>query len=173
MIKKFISFLFVIVVVWGGALLYYSWYFQSITIEEKEMWPYTLVYEAYTGDYASVQPVIDKIYDGLLYDFQIKTTASFGIYYDNLASSVGVVVGPEYSLELSRLRDKYNVKIWNKQKALVAEFPYKSPLSIIVGVMKVYPEYQKYVLSGGIQMREVMEIYDRTAKKIFYVMPIK
>jgi len=53
------------------------------------------------------------------------------------------------------------------------EFPYKSQLSVIAGVMKVYPELTKYVLANNIPMSEIMEIYDRTAKKIFYVMPIK
>ena len=71
------------------------------------------------------------------------------------------------------IKDKYNVKTFEKTKAVVAEFPYKSQLSIIAGVFKVYPEINTYVTENKLTMREIMEIYDKTAKKIYYVMAIK
>lgn len=90
-----------------------------------------------------------------------------------MRSDIGVIIDEQYFSELSRIQNKYAVKTWNKQKALVVEFPYKSQLHIIAGVMKVYPELKKYILANAIEMHEVMEIYDRTNKKIFYVMPIQ
>ena len=181
MIKRIITWLFFIVIIGGAALLYYSWYFTKIVITEQAMGPYTLVYEAYTGAYSTVGPVMDKIYNGLIEDAQIKTDKWFGIYYDDpavvaadqLRSDIGVIVDDQYSSELFRLQGKYNLKTWDKQKALVVEFPYQSPLHIIAGVLKVYPELAKYTIANKIQMHEVMEIYDKTNKKIFYVMPIK
>ena len=181
MIKRIIMWLIFIAIIGWAALLYYSGYLIKIVITQQEMWPYTLVYEAYTGDYNTVGPVMDKLYNWLIDDVQIKTDKWFGIYYDDpavvakeqLRSDIGVIVDDQYSSELFRLQGKYAVKTRPKQQALVAEFPYQSQLSIIAGVMKVYPELNKYVIANNLQMREVMEIYDRTAKKIFYVMPIK
>lgn len=145
------------------------------------MGPYTLAYEAYTGAYSTVGPVMDKIYNGLIEDAQIKTDKGFGIYYDDpatvaadqLRSDIGVIIDDQYASELFRLQGKYTSKTRNKQKALVVEFPYKSQLSIIAGVMKVYPELKKYILANNISMNPMMEIYDKTNKKIFYLMPIK
>jgi hypothetical protein len=128
-----------------------------------------------------VGPVADKIYNGLIEDVQIKTDKGFGIYYDDpatvakeqLRSDIGVIVDDQYSSELFRLQGKYTVKTRPKQKALVVEFPYHSQLSIIAGVMKVYPELTTYITANNIPMSPMMEIYDRTAKKIFYIMSIK
>lgn len=181
MIKRIITRLLFIAIVGGAALLYYTGYFTNIVITQQDMWPYTLVYETYTGDYSTVGPVMDKLYNWLIDDVQIKTDKWFGIYYDDpatvakeqLRSDIGVIVDDRYTSELFRLQGKYTVKTRVKQKALVVEFPYKSPLHIIAGVMKVYPEIKKYILANNIPMREMMEIYDRTAKKIYYVMPIK
>jgi hypothetical protein len=73
MIKRIITWLFFLVVIGGAALLYYTGYFTTIVIEEKDMGPYHLVYEVYTGDYSTVGPTMDKIYNGLIDDAQIKT----------------------------------------------------------------------------------------------------
>lgn len=181
MIKSLIKWLFLIVVVWGFALLYYSGYFTTIVIQEKDMGPYTLIYQQATGDYSKVGPIINALYDKFAYDEQIKSERGFWIYYDNpwlvaadqLRSDVGVILEDQYLSQLSRLQSKYTIKTWEKQKSMVAEFPYKGQISIVAGVLKVYPVIKKYVADKWYTMQPVMEIYDKTNKKIYYIVSIK
>ncbi|MFW6222251.1 MAG: hypothetical protein ACOC3T_01430, partial [Bacteroidota bacterium] len=52
---------------------------------------------------------------------------------------------------------------------IVAEFPFKGKLSIIFGIMKVYPSIEKFVKKKGYSNDgAVMEIYDVPNKKILY-----
>jgi hypothetical protein len=55
-------------------------------------------------------------------------------------------------------------------KALYSQFPFKGPLSIIFGVIRVYPAMIKYQAGKKISPCPVMEIYNITQKKIEYVM---
>ena len=180
MIKKIITWLFLLCIIGIGFLLYYTGYFVKVVVEERDMGPYTLVYQEYLGDYATVGPVMDKISKGLIEDAQVTPERGFGIYYDDpatvakekLRSDIGVLLEEKDMDQLSLIKTKYKVKTFEKTKAVVAEFPYTSPLSVIAGVLKVYPELRKYVEVNKIHMSEVMEIYDRPAKKIYYIMPL-
>lgn len=45
--------------------------------------------------------------------------------------------------------------------------------TIIIGIMKVYPAINKYIIEKKYQYNEIMELYDTPNKKIFYIMPLK
>ncbi|TVQ07366.1 MAG: hypothetical protein EA361_18455 [Bacteroidetes bacterium] len=169
----------IIVAIAGILLLVYAWLggFRKIQFTVQEAGGEVLAYEPHTGEYKNVGKVIDKMYYDLLNEEKVECFRGFGIYYDNpqkvekskLRSDVGNILENPTPELLDQLSGKYNIKTLERQKYLVAEFPYKNQMSIIMGIMKVYPALNKYIRQN--QLNEegfVMEIYDVPGKKIIY-----
>jgi hypothetical protein len=135
-----------------------------------------LVYENVVGDYKQTSAITDKVYYALLNNEKIETTKGFGIFYDNpkavekskLRSEVGCIVENLDSVTISQLSMKYQIKTLPKSKCIVTEFPFKGGMSIMVGIMKVYPAIAKYIDKGGLKDGSIMEIYDCSNKTITY-----
>ncbi|MDR0874503.1 MAG: hypothetical protein LBN27_13735, partial [Prevotellaceae bacterium] len=51
---------------------------------------------------------------------------------------------------------------------VVTEFPFKGGMSIMVGLMKVYPALAKYIESQNLKDSPIMEIYDVQNKVVIY-----
>ena len=137
----------------------------------------TLVYEKVTGDYRLSAKVMDKIYYSLLEDHDIETFKGFGIYYDNprkvekskLRSEAGCILEDTSDKVIERIAGKYNIKLFSAKDFMVAEFPYRGKLSVMMGIMKVYPAMNKFAVENGFEEDGwVMEIYDIPGKKIVY-----
>lgn len=161
------------------ALLFVAYYggFKEIKFKTSIQGGEILVYENLTGDYSKSGEVIDRVYKSLLNNEKIKTTRGFGIYYDDpkkvdkdkLKSEVGCIVDGIDSVKMADLQKKYKVKICPKGKYLTTEFPHKNVMSIMFGIMKVYPAMNKYVQENGLTEKgAVMEIYDIPNKVIQY-----
>lgn len=181
MIKKILWGVLIVVVVCLcvlGYILYQGGIFTKVVIQEKEMGPYVLVYKEHIGSYQKIKTVIDEVYYSLLNQEKIKTSKGFGIYYDNpknvpeekLRSIGGCLLDSSDYDKISQLNTKYLIREINQQKALVCEFPFNNTLSIIIGIMKVYPALNQYVIQKKYQQKEVMEVYDMQGKKIEYIM---
>jgi len=165
-----------------GAFIYalYSGAMADVVITEREMGTYTLVFKKNVGSYSKIKPVMDAVYTQLKND-GIETTKGFGIYYDNpnkvadymLRSDVGCIVETWQKKKLDAVKDKYNITQFHQPHCVVVEFPYKSQLSIILGVIKVYPQLLKYMESKKYKSSTSMEIYDLPAGKIYYIMPFE
>jgi len=160
-------------------LLFVAYYggFKTITFKNSYEGGEVLVYEDFTGDYSKSGEVMDKVYNSLLTNENIKSTKGFGIYYDDpkkiekskLKSELGCIVEGIDSLKMNELKKKYKVKICPKTNYLTTEFPHKSVMSIMVGIMKVYPAMSKYIEQNGLSNKgPVMEIYDTPNKVIRY-----
>ncbi len=137
----------------------------------------TLVFKDMIGDYAKSGKLSDEVYYTLLNDYKIETYKGFGIYYDNpkevekskLRSEIGCIVEKKDSTKLSQIKEELKIKTYPEKSYLVCEFPLKGKLSIIFGVMKVYPAIDKFVIENGYKKEgAVMEIYDVPNKKILY-----
>ena len=137
----------------------------------------TLVYVEQTGDYSKSAGPIDKMYYSLLNEEGIETFRGFGIYYDNprkveknrLRSEVGNILEDPYPAILEKLEGRYNIKTLPEKEYIVTEFPYRGKLSIMMGIMKVYPAMNRFVKENGFDEDGwVMEIYDIPGKKIVY-----
>jgi len=151
--------------------------FKNIQFRVVEQGGETLVYEEMTGDYRQSGEVMDRVYYSLLNDYNIETFKGFGIYYDNpqkvetskLRSELGCIVEESDIHRLKELEGNFKIKTYPKGKYIVAEFPYKGKLSVIFGIMKVYPALNKYVKEKGYDEEgAIMEIYDTPGKKIIY-----
>ena len=137
----------------------------------------TLVYVEQVGDYSKSAGPIDKMYYSLLNEEGIETFRGFGIYYDNpreveksrLRSEVGNILEDPDPAILKKLEGKYNIKTLPEKEYIVTEFPYRGKLSVIIGIMKVYPAMNRFVRDNGFDEDGwVMEIYDMPGKKIVY-----
>ena len=151
--------------------------FRSIQFRIAEQGGETLIYEEMTGDYRQSGVVINRVYYSLLNDYKIETFKGFGIYFDNpqkveaskLRSELGCIVEESDIHRLSELEGKFKIKTYPKGKTIVAEFPYKGKLSVMFGIMKVYPAMNKYDKENGFDEEgAIMEIYDTPRKMIFY-----
>ncbi len=159
--------------------LNYIGFFSKIVIEEKEMGPFTLIYDEHKGDYKGTAKIQDDIYYSLLNDYKIETFKGFGIYYDDpkkvqtaeLRSIAGCILEKSDYDKINLLKEKgFKVKEISKQNSIVVEFPFKNTFSIIAGIMKVYPQINKYIEENKLTKNEIMEIYDNPSKKIIYLM---
>ncbi len=157
----------------------YAWLggFKKIRFSVEEAGGEVLIYESHIGDYKNVGKVIDKMYYALLNEEKVECFRGFGIYYDNpqkvekekLRADVGNILENPTPQLLEQLTPGYNIRTLDKQQYLVAEFPYKNQMSIIMGIMKVYPALNRYIRENNLDEDGfVMEIYDVPGKKIIY-----
>jgi len=151
--------------------------FASVNISEKNVGPYLLVYEKHIGDYKNVGPVMDKLYYNLKDNYGMETTKGFGLYYDNpqevdkdkLRSIVGCIIEGKSIDDLKKVSEKYSVKEYPSSKSVVAQFPFKGKMSIIMGVFKVYPKLNKYIKEKNYDKTPIMELYDQPNERIEYI----
>jgi len=151
--------------------------FYSVSISEKNVGPYLLVYKTHIGDYNGVAPIIGEVYNDLKNNYSIEATKGFGIYYDNprevdkakLRSIVGCIVEGKSVEDLKKASSKYGVKEYPSSKSVVAEFPYKGKMSIIIGIFKVYPKLASYIKERKYPQTPIMELYDRPKERIEYI----
>ena len=165
----------VLVIAMIGIYAYYGG-FHNIVPEIAKSGGETLVYEEVIGDYAQSGEVSDRVYQKLLDDYKITTTKGFGIYYDNpettektkLRSDVGCILESDFE-KIDRLKTAFEITEYPVDNYLKVEFPYKGTLSILLGIMKVYPVLNAYVSENGYEGdAPVMEIWDVPNKRIMY-----
>lgn len=156
--------------------LTYAYYggFKRVDPQVREEGGELLVYEDMRGDYSKSGALMDSMYHVLLNDAKIETYKGCGIYYDNpevvekseLRSKVGCIVEPA---DTARLTDAYKRMMIPREEYICAEFPNKGVMSIVVGIMKVYPALWAYARENGYREdTPVMEIYDMPNNKIYY-----
>jgi preprotein translocase subunit SecF len=156
----------------------YAYYggFKKINFSVEKQGGEILVYENMIGDYKQTPAVSDKVYYSLLNDYGIVTTKGFGIYYDNpkevekskLRSEIGCIVENLDSVTIDKLSGKFQIKTQPYKNYITTKFPFKGKLSIMFGIMKVYPALEKYLKEQKYPDSPVMEIYDIPNKKIIY-----
>jgi len=155
------------------------WYyegFKQVQINIKTEGGETAAYQEIVGDYKQSGTVMDKVYY-LLKNENIETYKGFGIYYDNpqkvekskLRSEAGCIIEPKDTSRIYQITETIEFKTLPNEDYLITEFPYKGKLSIIFGIMKVYPALNEYVRENGFEEESyVIEIYDIPNKKIVY-----
>ena len=182
MLKKILIVLVVLIVIVAAsaaAWLSYMGFFSKVSVTEKQMGPLTFVYMSYKGDYAKVGPVFETVRGKLAKDFNITNVKGMGIYYsdpkttkkEDLKSDVGCLLERADALRADEIMKKMKVRIMFPKKYCTAEFPMKGQASIILGIIKVYPEITKYMQAKGYRMTPAMEIYEKD--RIVYAFEIK
>jgi len=182
MLKKILMvlvILIVIVAVSAAGWLSYMGFFAKVTVIEKQMGPLTFVYVPFKGDYAKTVPAFEMIRNKLAKEFNITNVKGMGIYYSDpkttqtkdLKSDVGCLLDRPEALRADEIMKKMRVRIMFPKDYCTAEFPMKNNMSIMLGVMKIYPEMAKYMKAKGYRATPAMEIYEKD--KIIYAFEIK
>ena len=166
---------FILLIFLLGFLGYFS-FFKSINFIEKEMGPFTVAYIEYTGPYQEAEAIMEEVCNHLLAD-EITLIKEFGVFYDNprevreseLRSMVGCIIEGEDIKKISNSSEKYQIQVIPKKLSVLTEFPYKNQMSILFGVMKIYPALEEYLIENEYVRTPIMEIYDLQNGKITYL----
>ena len=158
----------------------YMGMFSKPLISERDMGPYSVVYEEYTGPYQNMGKVFEKI-SGEMKAEGIETPRGLGIYLDDprkvapdkLRSQGGLIIESKDQPKVPELKMKYKVMEINVAPCVVIEFPIKNNLSYMLGPVKNYAILSKYFELKNYQMGRTYEIYDMPNKKILFVAEIK
>jgi hypothetical protein len=173
--KKFIkisAYIMGSILIFVVSALVYSGIFTGIKIEEKKLGPYKVVYEDHRGSYSKIAPIMDSVYKKLKSD-GIDSTTGIGIYYDNpeevedsnLRSRGGCVIQEKDYSSFDMIKSGYKVIDIPAYKCVTLEFPLKTKLSIIIGVIKGYPKIKKHL--DGKNLRTIdapYELYEKNSK---------
>jgi len=176
--RKGIMAIIIVLIILGilTAVLGFFGCFYKINLKTENTGGEILIYENVTGAYNQASKISNKVYYELLNNYKIETFKGFGIYYDNpknveqnkLRSEVGCI-GENIDIKtLEKIKEHFQVKKLPIDNYLVAEFPFKGFPSIIIGMIKVYPIMEKYIVENGFEDGPIMEIYDVKNKKIIY-----
>jgi len=157
-------------------LLYYGG-FSPIRFEKVPAGGETVVYQEGRGDYRKSGELMDSIYERLIEAASIKTYRGFGIFYDNpksiptdrLSYDAGCILDESPEGAVEKLGTDFQVKTIEPREAVVTEFPFRGKLSVILGIMRVYPALNRYITENKFpDSGPIMEIYDVPAQKIVY-----
>lgn len=171
--------LIIIVALLAIIIAIYAYYggFKKINFTIKESGGEVVVYEELIGDYKNSALAMDKIYNSLKNDFGIESTKGIGIYYDNpqevdiskLRCDTGCIIEVSDTAVLQKIAEKFRIKTLPLKNYLMTEFPFKGTMSIMVGIMRVYPALNKYATENNVNTDgPVTEIYDTPNKLITY-----
>ncbi|HNZ29195.1 MAG TPA: GyrI-like domain-containing protein [Candidatus Goldiibacteriota bacterium] len=160
------------------ALLIHAGLFFKVQVTEAISGPFTIVYTEQTGDYSKANKAGMDIYQTLIAEFGVNPTKGFGIYYDNpqtvakdkLRSEIGCILEGNDILKAPAITSKFKVRILEPKTSLVATHPFTNPLSIMLGIAKVYPKFGALPKEKTSAYTYSMEIYDMPAKKTVYLM---
>lgn len=174
--KKMILGISVIIIALAFGLYSYYGGFHDIKIRTETTGGETMVYKKVTGDYKQTSSVTNELYNYLLNDLRIETYKGAGIFYDNpkqvkkeeLRSEAGCIIEADDIHKLDTTLCKYEIKRLPYRESAVAEFPYKGGISVLIGLIRVYPKLEKYVKAHHLPEHPVIEIYDVPGEKIIY-----
>jgi hypothetical protein len=154
---------------------YNGFYSPKFSIEKQES--DILVYQKIHGHYHLSDSIVKVAFNELYEKNGIITTKGFGIYYDDpqkagktdIYFDAGCIVDAKDSLLLINISDEFIIDKTLQQSYIVSNFPLKGKMSILFGMLKVYPRLNQYCNKNGYDSNlPVMEIYDRVEKKIHY-----
>jgi len=159
----------------------FFWYmgaFTTIQIAEKEEGGYLVAGMEVIGPYSKVGRYMGDV-DSKLKKLGVISTKGFGIYYDDPANTpqekcrslVGNILDKKNFDKIKDIQaEGLKIDSIPKAKSVVAEFPIKNMLSYMIGPMKVYPVFSKYMKEKKYKPVLSFEIYDNADKKIIFVM---
>ncbi len=182
MLKKILIIVGIILIIF---LLFanYMGMFKKISVKPIALAETYVVYMSYTGPYSKQNEVYKK-----LEAFAGKENSSegIGVYFDDPKTTpkektralVGLIVTEEVynKFMLSAVKAPDDIKFAKLPEfaGFYAQFPYKNPMSFMVGPMKVYPAFYKYYIKEKIKFLDKMvtiEVYDAKLKYIKYYIP--
>jgi hypothetical protein len=170
----------VLLIIAAFGVFAYSGLFDSVSVSEKEIGPFTMVLKKHTGSYYKTGKIFEEVDASLKKTMDTGNLRAVGIYYDDpakvktedLRSECGFIME---RAALGRLDLKKEGLIYKEFKAtlcVTSEFPIRTFLSYMIGPSRVYSKIDGYADSKKYKADYGMEIYDMKEKKILYFMPV-
>ncbi|MDT8447169.1 MAG: hypothetical protein RRB13_09800 [bacterium] len=161
---------------WGGYA--YLGGYAPVTVTEEEMGPLELVFEVHRGEYGTIYPQVQRV-QTRLEGLGLNGPRTFGLYYDNpelvaepdLRSLGGGILPWGRTLPMDQ-QNRFRHGLLKRQSFLVARHPMRHPLSILIGLRRVYPVLEKARQPIDLAPAGVMEIYDHAQEEILYLLPL-
>lgn len=161
-----------------GFFLYlaYSGLFAKVEFKESDFSSFVFAFKRHQGDYAKIGFEM-KALEKELKKNKVEYKEGIGIFFDNpkeiakddLRSVAGVVL-PSSSIERAK-EIGLEVAEYPNASGVLGELPYKSPLSVMLGVFKIYPKFDEYAQENSVKTGAVIEVYDNKRKKLLYFFP--
>lgn len=166
---------------------YYGGFSTPAPLVRAEAGPFHVVYVRHVGPYKKVGDVIKKLKSDVE-AAGIKDGLSGGLFYDDpkiagperCRADAIVVLKPE---QLEKFKDHPTLKTKTvpRREYLTTVFPYRGRMSVLAGLMKVYPMYDKFAKENNLapyvyREKDYEDEYDIEIyglDKIFYYLTFK
>ncbi|MBN1595885.1 GyrI-like domain-containing protein [candidate division FCPU426 bacterium] len=176
---KFIGFILFFCLAGLAATLWLAGMFDKPEFTEREMGPYTLIYKRGEGEYQQ-GAVLNEAMKSWLAQHGVRSERSFTWYFDNPqnteSGNLRYITGHIFTFEDEAKRmevaERYLIKEFPRQLCLVGLFPFRSRLSVMFGLMKVYSALDAIREKKNYPARPIMELYDKANKQIVYLQPV-
>lgn len=129
---------------------YYGGFATPAPINRVNAGPFHVAYATHLGSYKEFGKVMQQLADSLE-TAGITGFRSGGIFYDDpqiagedKSRSEAIAILSPAQMEKLRGNPQFKIKTLERRHYLHTAFPYRGSLSILAGVMKVYPLYKKY-----------------------------
>ena len=160
-----------IVVALVVGLLSYLGGFSTITIEEKQMGPFYLVYREMKGTDMSQIGIITNELNDVLVKKGYATHKPFDVFYPDGHAEIGFEVDEAEYSRFSAADTSYLSKEIPGQRFMTTTFPWKMVMSYMVGFMKVDPALEAYRKQHGYRKTWAATRHDDDI--ITYLQPIE
>ena len=158
--------------------LFYSGYFTPIKFKTVDLPEMSLALVPFVGAYKTSSALQVELFQELK-DAGLDVDSSAGIYFDNPKevaedenrSLIGVVIKVEDKEKFLALHLDARFVELKSQKVLHTDFAYKSGLSIMLAIMKVYPAIMKRAKRHSFDVYESIEVYDFPNKSLNFYFP--
>lgn len=136
-----------------------------------------IVYLEVNGRYQLTDSVMKLVFNELYEKNGIVVTKGFAIHQpqpDDPEQKIktlvaGCIVEAEDSTKLSLVSPKFTIGLLPEATYIVSDFPLKGKMSIMFGLYRVYPGFEKFCIENDYAGNTlVTEIYDRKAMRIHY-----
>lgn len=155
--------------------LIYIGFFRRVEIRNKRLPSTLLLYCEYVGDYSKIGTVFQNVRNNVKPLFQ-PSTLDCGIYYDSPAfvqntkqsrAVVGLLLQEHERADAQRFiadHPIFKLRQLPEAECIYNEFPYKSFMSILVVLMRVYPKIKDFAMKNRIfedplDISGIMEVY--------------
>lgn len=168
-------------------LFQYTGAFKSVSVDQDERGPYTVIYKTHVGAYHKIVSTIEEI-EKWSRDNGLKCRLSFGEFFDDpriveegrLNSRAGCMIDPLVPAEnavLEKIKNQlpadYKVDEIPKTKAVVAIFTGAPG----IGPLKVYPKAEDYIVENKLNRKgsviEIYEVFDKRSMQTTYIWPVQ
>lgn len=155
-------------VIGAVGLLFYHGALLKVSVSEDEFGPFQFVFQPVIAANPQSADRISREIDEMLAGIGVEATRPMSIHYRDGSAQIGLVVEDVY-LNL-RLSNGTTVRDIDQVRYAVTAFPWKSPLSPVVGRYKAEPALEAYREAKGYNQSELMTLL--AGENILFMQPI-